>query len=191
MKQYVIALDQGTTSSRCIIFDKGQNIVALEQREFSQHYPKPGWVEHDPMEIYSSQYGVLMEVLAHSGILPQEIAGIGITNQRETAIVWDKETGKPVYNAIVWQCRRTAALCEELKKDAAFTEYEREHRPFDRRLFFRHKNQMDFGQRARRARKGRGGPAFVWHRGHLADLEDDGRAHLCDRLHQRQPHHAV
>ena len=122
MKQYVIALDQGTTSSRCIIFDKGQNIVALEQREFSQHYPKPGWVEHDPMEIYSSQYGVLMEVLAHSGILPQEIAGIGITNQRETAIVWDKETGKPVYNAIVWQCRRTAALCEELKKDAAFTE---------------------------------------------------------------------
>ena len=116
MKQYVIALDQGTTSSRCIIFDKGQNIVALEQREFSQHYPKPGWVEHDPMEIYSSQYGVLMEVLAHSGILPQEIAGIGITNQRETAIVWDKETGKPVYNAIVWQCRRTAALCEELKR---------------------------------------------------------------------------
>ena len=113
MKQYVIALDQGTTSSRCIIFDKGQNIVALEQREFSQHYPKPGWVEHDPMEIYSSQYGVLMEVLAHSGILPQEIAGIGITNQRETAIVW--------------QCRRTAALCEELKKDAAFTEYVKEN----------------------------------------------------------------
>ena len=127
MKQYVIALDQGTTSSRCIIFDKGQNIVAMEQREFSQHYPKPGWVEHDPMEIYSSQYGVLMEVLAHSGILPQEIAGIGITNQRETAIVWDKETGKPVYNAIVWQCRRTAALCEELKKDAAFTEYVKEN----------------------------------------------------------------
>ena len=95
MKQYVIALDQGTTSSRCIIFDKGQNIVALEQREFSQHYPKPGWVEHDPMEIYSSQYGVLMEVLAHSGILPQEIAGIGITNQRETAIVWDKKPASP------------------------------------------------------------------------------------------------
>ena len=119
MKQYVIALDQGTTSSRCIIFDKGQNIVALEQREFSQHYPKPGWVEHDPMEIYSSQYSVLMEVLAQSGILPQDIAGIGITNQRETTIVWDKETGKPVYNAIVWQCRRTAALCEQLKKDEA------------------------------------------------------------------------
>ena len=127
MKQYVIALDQGTTSSRCIIFDKGQNIVALEQREFSQHYPKPGWVEHDPMEIYSSQYSVLMEVLAQSGVLPQDIAGIGITNQRETTIVWDKETGKPVYNAIVWQCRRTAALCEQLKKDESFTEYVKEN----------------------------------------------------------------
>lgn len=121
MKQYVIALDQGTTSSRCIIFDKQQNIVALAQREFGQHYPKPGWVEHDPMEIYSSQYGVLIEVLAKSGIDPSQIAGIGITNQRETTIVWDKETGRPIYNAIVWQCRRTAALCEELKRDESFT----------------------------------------------------------------------
>ncbi len=121
MKQYVIALDQGTTSSRCIIFDRQQNIVALAQREFTQHYPKPGWVEHDPMEIYSSQYGVLIEVLAKSGIDPSQIAGIGITNQRETTVVWDKDTGRPVYNAIVWQCRRTAALCEELKHDAEFT----------------------------------------------------------------------
>ena len=121
MKPYVIALDQGTTSSRCIIFDRQQNIVALAQREFTQHYPRPGWVEHDPMEIYSSQYGVLMEVLAQSGIEPEEIAGIGITNQRETTIVWDKETGRPVYNAIVWQCRRTASRCESLKQDKAFT----------------------------------------------------------------------
>ena len=126
MKQYVIALDQGTTSSRCIIFDKQQNIVSMAQREFTQHYPKPGWVEHDPMEIYSSQYGVLMEVLAQSGIAPEQIAGIGITNQRETTIVWDKETGRPVYNAIVWQCRRTARLCEELKKDEAFLNSVRE-----------------------------------------------------------------
>ena len=123
MKKYVMALDQGTTSSRCILFDREQNIVELAQKEFTQHYPHPGWVEHDPMEIYSSQYGVLMEVLAKSGVDVQEIAGIGITNQRETAIVWDKETGRPVHNAIVWQCRRTAALCEELKKDTAFTEY--------------------------------------------------------------------
>ena len=112
MKKYVIALDQGTTSSRCILFDEHQNIVQMAQKEFTQHYPHPGWVEHDPMEIYSSQYGVLMEVLAQSGVAPEEIAGIGITNQRETAIVWDKETGRPIYNAIVWQCRRTAALCE-------------------------------------------------------------------------------
>ena len=127
MKQYVIALDQGTTSSRCIIFDKQQNIIALEQREFDQHYPHPGWVEHDPMEIYSTQYGVLIEALVGNSIDPSDIAAIGITNQRETAIVWDKDTGRPIYNAIVWQCRRTASLCEELKKDREFTEYVKEH----------------------------------------------------------------
>ena len=115
MKQYVIALDQGTTSSRAIIFDKEQNIIAMAQKEFIQHYPKEGWVEHDPMEIYASQYGVLIEVLAKSGVKAEEIAAIGITNQRETAIVWDKNTGRPVYNAIVWQCRRTASICEDLK----------------------------------------------------------------------------
>ena len=127
MKQYLIALDQGTTSSRCILFDRLQNIIGVAQREFTQHYPKPGWVEHDPIEIWSSQYSVLTEVLAQSGIAPEEIAGIGITNQRETTIVWDKHTGRPIYNAIVWQCRRTAALCEELKRDTALTEYIKEH----------------------------------------------------------------
>ena len=127
MKQYVAALDQGTTSSRCILFDREQNIVGLSQKEFAQHYPRPGWVEHDPMEIYSSQYAVFSEVLAKTGIDPADIAGIGITNQRETAILWDRTTGRPVYNAIVWQCRRTAALCEELKQDAAFVDYVREH----------------------------------------------------------------
>ena len=115
-RPYVLALDQGTTSSRCILFDRQQNIVGLAQREFGQHYPKPGWVEHDPMEIYSSQYSVLTEVLAQSGVDPAQVAAIGITNQRETTIVWDRETGRPVYNAIVWQCRRTAELCEELKR---------------------------------------------------------------------------
>ncbi len=127
MKNYVIALDQGTTSSRCILFDRNQNIVAVAQREFPQHYPRPGWVEHDPVEIYSTQYGVLMEALAQSGVDVREIAGLGITNQRETTIVWDKETGRPVYNAIVWQCRRTADLCEELKADTAFSDYVRQH----------------------------------------------------------------
>ena len=127
MKQYILALDQGTTSSRCILFDRAQNIVGLAQREFTQIYPKPGWVEHDPMEIWSSQFSVLTEVLAQSGVDPEEVAAIGITNQRETTIVWDKHTGRPIYNAIVWQCRRTAPLCEELKKDAELTEYIKDH----------------------------------------------------------------
>ncbi len=127
MKQYVVALDQGTTSSRCIIFDRDQRIVGVAQREFTQIYPKPGWVEHDPMEIWSSQYSVLTEALAQTGIAPEDIAAIGITNQRETTIVWDKHTGRPIYNAIVWQCRRTAGLCEQLKKDQAFTDYIQQH----------------------------------------------------------------
>ncbi len=122
-KCYIAALDQGTTSSRCILFDREQNIVAKAQKEFTQLYPQPGWVEHDPTEIWSSQYGVLMEALAQSGVDARELAGIGITNQRETAIVWDRETGRPVYNAIVWQCRRTAGLCEELKADPDFAAY--------------------------------------------------------------------
>ena len=126
MKQYVIALDQGTTSSRAILFDREQNIIAMGQKEFPQHYPKAGYVEHDPMEIYSSQYGVMVEVLAKSNVQPEEIAAIGITNQRETTIVWDKETGRPIYNAIVWQCRRTAPLCEELKRQG-LEDYIREH----------------------------------------------------------------
>ena len=115
MSKYVIALDQGTTSSRAIIFDEHQNIVELAQREFTQYYPREGYVEHDAMEIYSSQYGVMSEVLTKSGIDLRDVAAVGITNQRETTVVWDKNTGRPIHNAIVWQCRRTAAICEELK----------------------------------------------------------------------------
>ena len=115
MKKYVIALDQGTTSSRAIAFDKEQSVIAVAQKEFTQFYPKEGWVEHDPMEIWSSQYSVLTEIMAKAGITAEEIAAIGITNQRETTIVWEKATGRPVYNAIVWQCRRTAGMCDELK----------------------------------------------------------------------------
>ena len=114
MSKYVMALDQGTTSSRAIIFDEHQNIVNMAQKEFTQHYPKAGWVAHDPLEIYASQYGVLVEVLARSGMEAGEISAIGITNQRETTIVWDKNTGRPVYNAIVWQCRRTSDFCTNL-----------------------------------------------------------------------------
>ena len=117
MKQYVMALDQGTTSSRCILFDKQGNICSMAQREFTQVYPKPGYVEHNPMEIWSSQLGVAIEAMAMVNAKPENIAGIGITNQRETTIVWDKNTGKPIYNAIVWQCRRTADMIDKLKKD--------------------------------------------------------------------------
>ena len=117
MKKYVMALDQGTTSSRCILFDKQGNICSMAQREFKQIYPKPGYVEHNPMEIWSSQLGVAIEAMAMVNAKPEDIAGIGITNQRETTIVWDKNTGTPIYNAIVWQCRRTADKIDKLKKD--------------------------------------------------------------------------
>ena len=117
MKKYLMALDQGTTSSRCIIFNKEGNIVSMAQREFEQFFPKSGWVEHDADEIWASQASVMAEVMAKSSITASELAAIGITNQRETTIVWEKDTGKPIYNAIVWQCRRTADYVEELKAE--------------------------------------------------------------------------
>lgn len=113
--KYVLSLDQGTTSSRALLFDEDQRITASAQHEFTQYYPKEGWVEHDPMEIWSSQYSAAAEAVAKSGIDPRDIAALGITNQRETTIVWERATGKPIYNAIVWQCRRTAPFIEELK----------------------------------------------------------------------------
>ena len=115
MKQYIMALDQGTTSSRCIIFDKNGSMKSVAQKEFTQIYPNPGWVEHDPMEIWSTQISVATEAMAKLGISAEEIASIGITNQRETTIVWNKNTGHPVYNAIVWQCRRTSEMIDNLK----------------------------------------------------------------------------
>jgi len=114
-KSYVLALDAGTTSSRAILFNNDSEIVGVAQKEFTQFYPKPGWVEHDPIEIWETQKSVILEVLAKTHIHPEEIASIGITNQRETTVIWNKLTGKPVYNAIVWQCRRTASICEEIK----------------------------------------------------------------------------
>ena len=127
MSRYVLALDQGTTSSRAILFDNEQNIIAVRQREFEQLYPQQGWVEHDPMEIWSSQYGVMNEVVAQSGVDAHDIAAIGITNQRETTILWEKATGRPVYNAIVWQCRRTAPLVDELLSQPGMAEYIKEN----------------------------------------------------------------
>ncbi len=117
MKKYVISIDSGTTSNRAVVFDKDLNIKGISQQEFQQIYPKPGWVEHDANEIWSTQYKVLQEALHQNNIDTAEIASIGITNQRETTIIWDRKTGEPVFNAIVWQDRRTAEYCEQLKKD--------------------------------------------------------------------------
>ena len=117
MEKYILSLDQGTTSSRAILFDGEQNIIGISQKEFTQIYPQEGWVEHDAMEIWSSQYAVMMEVIAQSGVDPAHIAAIGITNQRETTILWDKVTGRPICNAIVWQCRRTAGIVDQLMAD--------------------------------------------------------------------------
>lgn len=114
MKKYILALDEGTTSARSILFDRECNVVSMAQQEFPQIYPQPGWVEHDPMDIYANQYASMTECIAKSGISPDDIAGVGITNQRETTIVWEKATGRPVYNAIVWQCRRTSDYCESM-----------------------------------------------------------------------------
>ena len=125
-KKYVLALDQGTTSSRAILFDQSGKGVGVAQKEFTQIYPKAGWVEHDPMEIWGTQSGVAREVLETMGVRPEEVAAIGITNQRETTIVWEKATGKPIYNAIVWQCRRTAYICDDLKA-RGLTDYIREN----------------------------------------------------------------
>ncbi|MDR1936534.1 MAG: glycerol kinase GlpK, partial [Candidatus Accumulibacter sp.] len=126
-KKYIAALDQGTTSSRTVVLDHDMTIVAVAQREFPQVYPRPGWVEHDPMQIWATQSSTLTEALNGAGISSEEIAAIGITNQRETTVVWERETGKPVYNAIVWQCRRTAGICDELKKEKGFEDYVREN----------------------------------------------------------------
>lgn len=119
-KRYVLALDQGTTSCRAILFDRDSNIVGMAQREFTQIYPRPGWVEHDPEEIWTTQYAVMADLIKGTGVNPGEIASIGITNQRETSVVWDRYTGCPVYNAIVWQCRRTAGICDQLNPTFTF-----------------------------------------------------------------------
>lgn len=116
MQKYIMALDQGTTSCRCILFDKKGNIMSMAQKEYTQYYPQPGWVEHDPNEIYQTQIEVVKQALLRIGATHKNISAIGITNQRETTILWDKDTGEPVYPAIVWQCRRTASYADMLIK---------------------------------------------------------------------------
>ena len=125
MAKYVMALDAGTTSNRCILFNEKGEVCSVAQREFTQYFPKPGWVEHNADEIWASQLGVAVEAMGKIGATASDIAAIGITNQRETAIVWDKYSGEPIYHAIVWQCRRTSQYCDELKAKG-FTEIYRQ-----------------------------------------------------------------
>ena len=132
MKKYIMAFDAGTTSSRTIIFDEFGNIISSAQKNFAQYFPKPGYVEHDPNEIWSTQIGTAVEAMSKVGLSASDIKAIGITNQRETTVIWDKKTGEPIYNAIVWQCRRTSEFCDSLK-DRGYEE------------FFSYKDKVDTG----------------------------------------------
>ena len=168
MSKYIMAMDAGTTSNRCILFNKKGQVCSVAQREFTQYCPHPGWVEHDADEIWACQLGVAVEAMNKIGASAEDIAAIGITNQRETAIVWDRKTGEPVYNAIVWQCRRTAGC-----------------------LFFRHKDQMDTGQCPRSQRTCRTSGTSFRHSGDMAHLENDKRTGTCNGLLQCFPYDAV
>ena len=187
MQKYIMALDQGTTSSRCILFDKAGNVCSMSQKEFTQIYPKPGWVEHNPMEIWSSQLAVAMESMAMLGAGADEIGAIGITNQRETTVLWNKNTGEPVYNAVVWQCRRTSDMIEELKKDG-FDRKIREKTGLIPDAYFSASKiawilENVPGARAR-------AEAAVRYGGQLADLESYQGGGSCHGLYQRLPNHA-
>ena len=174
MKKYIMALDEGTTSCRCILYNKKGEMVSVAQKEFRQIYPNAGWVEHDAMEIWSTQIGVAQEALYKINCTYENIEAIGITNQRETTVVWDRETGEPVYNAIVWQCRRTAEYCDSLKAKGLEPS-------------FREKT----GQCRGRKSKGRGGKAAVWNNRNVAHMEAYRRQSARYRLFQRLKNHDV
>lgn len=191
MNKYVMALDQGTTSSRCIIFDKTGKICSMAQKEFSQIYPQPGWVEHNPMEIWSSQLSVATEAMAAIGADSEAISGIGITNQRETTILWDKKTGEPIYNAIVWQCRRTADMIDDLKADGFDEVIRKKNGTGSRCIFFCLQDRVDPGSCGRSERTREKGRNPFWNGRYLADLESDKGSGPCDRLYQCFPHDVV
>ena len=184
MGKYIMALDQGTTSSRCIIFDQEGKICGMAQKEFDQIYPQPGWVEQNPREIWSSQFSVLTEASAVSGVNPEHIAAIGITNQRETTIVWDRKTGEPVYNAIVWQCRRTAEMIDRLKAEG-FDQVIRERTGLIPDAYFSASKIAWILEHVEGAReRAERGELLFGTGGYLADLESDRRTRACDRLYQ-------
>ena len=191
MRPYLLALDQGTASSRAILFDREQHIVGAAQKEFPQYYPREGWVEHDPMEIWSSQYGVMMEVLAQSGVDPTEIAAIGITNQRETTILWDRETGRahPQRHRLAVPPHRAPG--GRPAGAGPGRSHPPGHRPGPRRLFLGHQDPLASGPCGGSPGAGRTGPSPLRHGGHLATLETHRRGGPCHRLHQCLPHHAL
>lgn len=175
----MLALDQGTTSSRCILFDKQGNICSMAQKEFEQIYPHAGWVEHDPMEIWASQLSVATEAMSKIGVTGENIAGIGITNQRETTIVWDRHTGQPIYNAIVWQCRRTADDIEKLVKEG-LADYVQKTTGLIPDAYFPHRKLRGYWiMLQERGRKQKQVICF-WNGGYLADLEFDEGCCSCN-----------
>ena len=190
MGKYIMALDQGTTSSRCILFDKKGNMCSVAQKEYKQYYPKPGWVEHDPKEIWSSQISVATEAMSKISVDAEDIHAIGITNQRETTIVWDKKTGEPVYPAIVWQCRRTADMIEKMEKDGMSELVRKKTGLIPDAYFFRNETEMDPGSCRRCQRACEEWGTSLWNSRYLADLEIDKRESSCDGLHQRFQNHA-
>lgn len=184
MKKYVMAFDEGTTSARCVLYDREGNTVSTAQKEFKQIFPQNGWVEHDPMEIWSVQIGVAQEAMYKINCTFKDIAAIGITNQRETTVVWDKNTGVPIYNAIVWQCRRTAEYCDSLKNADKTDMIKEKNRPANRPIFFCNKTQMDTRKCPWCKGKGCKRRAFIWNHRNMAHMETDFRACSCYGLHK-------
>ena len=191
MAKYIMALDAGTTSSRCILFNERGEMRSMAQKEFTQYFPRPGWVEHDGEEIWSTQLEVAQEAMKNLGITANHIAAIGITNQRETTLVWDKSTGEPIHHAIVWQCRRTAEYCDSLKAKGLVDAFRAKTGLVIDAYFSGTKLRVFAGQRPRRPGAGGAGGAALRHGGDLADLEADPGAGPHHRLLQRGPHHDV
>jgi glycerol kinase len=189
MPDHILAIDQGTTSTRCMAFDAALTPVAVTQREFAQIFPAPGWVEHDPEEIWDTTVATVRDAMAKAGLAAKDIAGIGITNQRETTIVWDRQSGKPIHNAIVWQDRRTADVCAALREaghEAAITA--KTGLVLDPYFSLRHQDRLDPGSRRRRARGGGVRAARVRDRRCVPVVAADRRPRACDRRYQWGAH---
>lgn len=173
MAKYIMALDSSTTSNRCILFDHSGQICSVAQKEFTQYFPQPGWVEHDAEEIFSTQLEVARQAMHNIGASASDIAAIGITNQRETTVVWNKHTGKPICNAIVWQCRRTAAYCDHLRSEGLTDTIREKTGLVIDPYFLRDQNPLDSRAYSRCQSASTAGRFAVWHRGNMADLEAD------------------